>query len=379
MRFFRGLAMLMAAVLILTGISAAFAEEEKIYTLPVDMSGGMPYQDSSFNKENPFKWSDDHHHYEDPTIVADYYKLNGKEYGTAHLHYVEITIKHGSQLRTACADPNTFDTTLMRPGKNIAARVNAVVAVDGDFCNSYYAQEGNKFCLRQGTVYRDTVVDYLDMLLIDEDGDFHIYKGGPELADLPKEEIDGKKINNAFQFGPAIVIDGDYEDTIHVSFDYGAGFEQIARHIIEDHHAKHPHMMAGLPNNVFSDERIKIFRLCNSLPRRRLICEIKLGYIVQLGRLYFLWYFDPRFLLPYQRIELCDGISIRIRCFFLSTLGYNLILPANSSLEHSGKELQFFSRIVYFQKSLLCRLADIFTIRDQAYHRLIHFVFGSFI
>ena len=64
------------------------------------------------------------------------------------------------------------------------------------------------------------------------------------------------KANNV----PAIVIDGDYEDTIHVSFDYGAGFEQIARHIIEDHHAKHPHMMAGLPNNVFSDERIKIFR-----------------------------------------------------------------------------------------------------------------------
>ena len=52
MRFFQGLAMLMAAVLILTGISAAFAEEENIYTLPVDMSGGMPYQDSSFNKEN---------------------------------------------------------------------------------------------------------------------------------------------------------------------------------------------------------------------------------------------------------------------------------------------------------------------------------------
>ena len=208
-RFFRGLAALLAAVIILSGAAAAFAEEEKVYTLPIDLSEGKPYQDSIYNKENPFKWSDDHHHYEDPTIVADYYKLDGKQYGTAHLHYVEITIKHASQLRTACADPNTFDTTLMRPGKNIAARVKAVVAVDGDFCNSYYAQEGNKFCLRQGTVYRDTVVDYLDMLLIDEDGDFHIYKGGPELADLPKEEIDGKKINNAFQFGPAIVIDGE--------------------------------------------------------------------------------------------------------------------------------------------------------------------------
>ena len=199
----RILAALAAAVLMLSDVSAALAEEEKVYTLPVDMSGGMPYDPGNFN------WNDEHHHYEDPTIVADYYKLNGKDYGVYHVHYVEVTIKHGSQLRTACADPKTFISRNMRPAKAIANRVNAVVAVDGDFCNSYYANEGSKFCLRQGTVYRDTVVDYLDMLLIDEDGDFHVYKGGPELADLPKEEINGKKINNAFQFGPAIVIDGE--------------------------------------------------------------------------------------------------------------------------------------------------------------------------
>lgn len=68
---------------------------------------------------------------------------------------------------------------------------------------------------------------------------------------------------------PVIVIDGHYEDTIELSFDYGAGFEQIASHIIEDHHVKRPHMMAGLPNNPFSDERIKIFKkICmkNGIP-----------------------------------------------------------------------------------------------------------------
>ncbi len=68
---------------------------------------------------------------------------------------------------------------------------------------------------------------------------------------------------------PVVVVDGEYEDTIQLSFDYGAGFEQIVRHVIEDHHVTHPHMMAGLPNNVFSDERIKIFKkicLKNDIP-----------------------------------------------------------------------------------------------------------------
>ena len=47
------------------------------------------------------------------------------------------------------------------------------------------------------------------MLLIDEDGNFHVYRSGADLAEKNKEEIDGKKIVNAFQFGPALVIDGE--------------------------------------------------------------------------------------------------------------------------------------------------------------------------
>ncbi len=59
---------------------------------------------------------------------------------------------------------------------------------------------------------------------------------------------------------PVIVVDGEYEGTTTVNFDYDAGFEEITRHVIEHHHAKRPHMMAGLPNNVFSDRRIAIFK-----------------------------------------------------------------------------------------------------------------------
>ena len=59
---------------------------------------------------------------------------------------------------------------------------------------------------------------------------------------------------------PVIVIDGAYEGTISLNFDYQKGFEQIVRHMIEFHQARRPHMMAGIPGNPFSDERIEIFK-----------------------------------------------------------------------------------------------------------------------
>jgi diguanylate cyclase (GGDEF)-like protein len=59
---------------------------------------------------------------------------------------------------------------------------------------------------------------------------------------------------------PVLVIDGDYPDTTSIKFDYTAGFELAVRHIIEEHHAKKPHMMAGQPMNTFSEERIGVFK-----------------------------------------------------------------------------------------------------------------------
>ena len=59
---------------------------------------------------------------------------------------------------------------------------------------------------------------------------------------------------------PVVVIDGEYEGTTFVGFDYEKGFEQIVRHVIEDHGAKKVHMVAGIKGNVFSDRRIRIFQ-----------------------------------------------------------------------------------------------------------------------
>ena len=59
---------------------------------------------------------------------------------------------------------------------------------------------------------------------------------------------------------PVVIVDGYYEGVQHINFDYGAGFEQVVRHVMEQREIKKPHIMAGIQNNPFSDERIDIFK-----------------------------------------------------------------------------------------------------------------------
>ena len=91
----------------------------------------------------------------------------------------------------------------------VAKHNNAVLAINGDYYAAFSGNKANNYVLRQGTLYRDTVAPELDMLLIDEDGDFHVLPAGEELLTADKTQIGGKKVVNAFQFGPALVIDGE--------------------------------------------------------------------------------------------------------------------------------------------------------------------------
>ncbi len=71
--------------------------------------------------------------------------------------------------------------------------------------------------------------------------------------------IENARVNNV----PVITLDGDYPDIPNIGFDFKAGFELIVRHLFEEHKVRKPHMMAGIPNNPFSDDRIEIFKkLC---------------------------------------------------------------------------------------------------------------------
>ena len=84
----------------------------------------------------------------------------------------------------------------------MAKRSNAILAIDGD----YFCYTGIGYIVRQGTEYLDHLRGDRDVLLIDEDGDFH-YVLRPKRNSLDGT-VDGKKVINSFFFGPVLVREG---------------------------------------------------------------------------------------------------------------------------------------------------------------------------
>ena len=166
--------------------------------LPIDFSGGFPPLADGYDGD---------YFYEDPTIRVSIEYKETKEYMEGYrgrnMGYwvVDVQVGDASQLRTAAAESFTTETTL--PVSDIANRVNAVVAINGD----YFARHKEGYAIRQGSLIRDKLKGNRDSLLIDEDGDFHVYH-------LPKkgtlaDTVDGKKVVNAFYFGPILVENGE--------------------------------------------------------------------------------------------------------------------------------------------------------------------------
>ena len=70
-----------------------------------------------------------------------------------------------------------------------------------------------------------------------------------------------KIIDHAKEYDkPVIIVDGEYGDLPNICFDYAAGFKQVVEHVFGMKQIKRPHIMAGIPDNPFSDERIEIFK-----------------------------------------------------------------------------------------------------------------------
>ena len=175
-----------------TLICTASAEGgEPHYTLPIDFSPGMPVNQKYYVSDTV---------YEDPTIRVEI--TTGDEHGV--LYWIaDVEIQDASQLRTLAAED--FDSNGTEFGSVLARRVNAVLAIDGDFyC---YVRSGTTVTIRQGIAYQDHWDRAKqDVLVVDEDGDFHGIAEPKTLQGCT--EINGKKIINAFCFGPLLVNDG---------------------------------------------------------------------------------------------------------------------------------------------------------------------------
>ncbi len=185
-------------------IPCARAEETADFALPVDFTPGM--------EPNPALYTENG--YEDASIRV---QMETREEDGVIWRIAWVEVASATQLRTAIAGKKvTANSTALV--KSMAEKNNAVVALNGD----YYSNDPNKttFEYRMGEKVRAKTNQKKDILIIDENGDFHIV-----LAQAKKDQqaaLDAvaaeHTIVNAFTFGPALVKDGE---TLKMNKDYG--------------------------------------------------------------------------------------------------------------------------------------------------------------
>lgn len=178
--------------------------EETEYSLPLDFSGGYKPKAENFTKNS----------YEDESLSV---KMERRDIDGVRYDIAWIKVKSPTQLRTAVAG-NANEVVAEKPGK-MARRVNAVVAINGDF----YTQRKDGLIYRQGQAFRYALNPEKDVLVIDDQGDLQAFLGGEnQAAELVAFLQSGRTIVNAFTFGPAIVKDGvalPMPDTYKTRFD----------------------------------------------------------------------------------------------------------------------------------------------------------------
>ena len=157
------------------------------WKLPIDFSvPPMP---------NPACYTENGYEDESIRVTAETRETDGLT-----IHVVSVKISDPSQLKTAIAGSKVTSSKTAHVA-DMAATNHAVVAMNGD----YYTQVPNKktFEYRMTQKIRSKTNKLRDTLIIDENGDFHLF-----VRSVGINEYSGKVING-FTFGPALVKDGN--------------------------------------------------------------------------------------------------------------------------------------------------------------------------
>ena len=166
----------------------------------------LPIDDSPAPKADAANYLPDFGGYQDESLTVSIETT--RAYDTT-ITVARVKIAHPSQMRTAMADK--YGSTRSALPRIITKRMNSVFAVNGDFFN--FHTKG--YLVRHGKIYRENPVEAMDMLIIDENGDFNI------IIDPTMEKIaafEGTMVDT-FTFGPALIKDGalvedNYQDDI---------------------------------------------------------------------------------------------------------------------------------------------------------------------
>lgn len=173
--------------------SANAEMEESPYSLPIDTSAGM--------KPNPDLFTEAG--YEDDSIRV---QMETRETdGDVIWRIAWVEIASPTQLRTAYAGDSIKDNKKKGTVSQMAKDHNAIVAIDGD--NYIVEPEKHKFEYRMGEKRQADKNNIKDILIIDENGDFHTFIKSVGAKTFQQDT--GHTIINAFMFGPALVHEGE--------------------------------------------------------------------------------------------------------------------------------------------------------------------------
>ena len=178
----------------------AGAAAKPLDSLPMDSTAiAPPPKDECFLSDREYK---------DDTISV---KINEGDYLDVHYWCARVKIAHPSQFRTVPArqvdDPNAVFAAY-RTGEaectRMAAVTNAVIAVNGDYCND---NDRCQVMLRQGLQVRNMGNGSYDVLIVDNEGDFDVIPNCQAKEYVEYYDAHPGEIYQAFCFGPAMVKD----------------------------------------------------------------------------------------------------------------------------------------------------------------------------
>ena len=134
--------------------------------------------------------------YSDDTITVRLWRetINGSVYNCC-----DVVISDASQLRAALGGTVSHASSVRF--SKLSARNHPVVAINGD----YYDSRKGSYAVRQSQLLQDTNTSPLDLLIIDYQGNMHIYSAQEKVQAVQDMAANTYQ---AISFGPALVVDG---------------------------------------------------------------------------------------------------------------------------------------------------------------------------
>ena len=169
------------------------------WALPLDFTPGCEPKADQYTEDG----------YEDESIRVKMEHQEMDDGTKIHIAYVQIA--DPSQLRTGVNNPEKLGSSKVSSVSAMAKKYNAVIAINGD--NYVDNHTKTSFEYRMTNKIRSKTNRYKDILIIDDQGDFHLFQKSKGVKEFPNElKKMGRKLINAYTFGPALVIDGELKE-----------------------------------------------------------------------------------------------------------------------------------------------------------------------